>query len=85
MTPEQFAYWLQGFAEMAGATPTDEQWKMIREHLGTVFLKVTNPLTPAPRSKLEEAVEALRKSKTVSPDPWPGFVPPRFDTPKITC
>jgi hypothetical protein len=32
MTPEQFAYWLQGFAELQGAVPTQEQWDSIREH-----------------------------------------------------
>lgn len=45
MTPEQFAYWLQGFAELSGvAVPTTEQWKSIREHLATVFEKVTPPV-----------------------------------------
>jgi len=43
MTPEQFVYWLQGFAEVngKGITPTYDQWEMIREHLDTVFVKVT--------------------------------------------
>lgn len=42
MTPEQFAYWLQGFAELNNGTPPSaEQWKSIREHLATVFKKVT--------------------------------------------
>jgi hypothetical protein len=42
MNSEQFAYWLQGFAEMNGDTPPSyEQWKMIKEHLSLVFKKVT--------------------------------------------
>lgn len=41
MTPEQFAYWMQGFAELNAAPPTAEQWQSIREHLATVFAKVT--------------------------------------------
>lgn len=41
MTPEQFAYWLQGFAELQSLTPTQDQWRSIREHLATVFNKVT--------------------------------------------
>jgi len=42
MTPEQFAYWLQGYTELtAGQQPTPEQWKSITEHLKTVFVKVT--------------------------------------------
>lgn len=45
MTPEQFAYWLQGFAELNGKKPpTEAQWKSINEHLQTVFKKVTPPL-----------------------------------------
>lgn len=41
MTPEQFAYWLQGFAELNQGAPTPEQWKSICDHLYTVFHKVT--------------------------------------------
>lgn len=42
MTPEQFAYWLQGFAEMSAETPpTPEQWECIKAHLGSVFKKTT--------------------------------------------
>lgn len=42
MTEQQFAYWLQGFAELSGESPpTREQWKSIQEHLATVFVKVT--------------------------------------------
>lgn len=40
MTPEQFAFWLQGFAEITdGAHPTPEQWRVIRERLQLVFRK----------------------------------------------
>lgn len=37
MTAEQFAYWMQGFAELNAEPPTAEQWKSIREHLATVY------------------------------------------------
>lgn len=46
MTPEQFAYWLQGFSELNTGTPTGAQWKSIREHLSTVFLKKTPDYGP---------------------------------------
>ena len=48
MTPEQFAYWLQGFAELNPGAPTQEQWQSIRDHLALVFTKVTPvmPTTP---------------------------------------
>ena len=41
MTAEQFAYWLQGFSEIHREPPTAEQWQVIRDHLATVFTKVT--------------------------------------------
>lgn len=43
MTPEQFAYWLQGFAELNPDMnqPTPAQWKAIKDHLATVFNKIT--------------------------------------------
>lgn len=44
MTSEQFAYWLQGFAELNQGPPSAEQWQMIREHLALVFTKVTPPM-----------------------------------------
>jgi hypothetical protein len=44
MDPLQFAYWLQGFSELTNEPPTPEQWKSIKEHLATVFNKVTPPV-----------------------------------------
>jgi len=44
MEPLQFAYWLQGFAEINGTHPTAEQWQVIKDHLATVFKKVTPPV-----------------------------------------
>lgn len=41
MTAEQFAYWLQGYSEIAGEAPTAEQWQVIQDHLKLVFEKVT--------------------------------------------
>lgn len=45
MKSEQFAYWLQGFAELTpGQVPSKDQWEMIVEHLAEVFDKVTPPM-----------------------------------------
>lgn len=41
MTSEQFAFWLKGFVELNGSEPTAEQWQSIKDHLKTVFVKVT--------------------------------------------
>jgi len=51
MTPENFAYWLQGFFEITSATTlTTPQVEMIKQHLGYVFqgkpalIKQSNPI-----------------------------------------
>lgn len=45
MSPENFAYWLQGFIELTkGQAPDLAQWKSIKEHLDLVFNKVTPPV-----------------------------------------
>lgn len=63
MTPEQFCYWLQGRAELMPETPpTAAEWKMIGEHLATVFKKVTPPLQqPAPARSPSEWEEAIKR------------------------
>lgn len=49
MTPEQFAYWLQGYAELNPETPPNAiQWKQIQDHLNLVFKKVTPDYTIRP-------------------------------------
>lgn len=45
MTPEQFCYWLQGYAELSPIEPTIPQWKTIQDHLKTVFDKRTPTYT----------------------------------------
>ena len=46
MNERDFVYWLQGYAEICGEAPSEQQWNMIKEHLQLCFNKVTNPLTP---------------------------------------
>lgn len=41
MTPEQFCYWFQGFAELSDVVPNQTQWDMMRAHINTVFDKKT--------------------------------------------
>lgn len=59
MNSEQFVFWLQGFFELTDSNNlSPNQVKMIKEHLGLVFNKVTPPLeksqTPPPLPKKEE-------------------------------
>jgi len=41
MTPEQFTYWMQGCSEAVEGVPSLAQWVLIKDHLQTVFDKVT--------------------------------------------
>ncbi len=83
MTLEQFAYWLQGFVELGkGAAPTPEQWKSIREHLDTVFKKVTPPVGEPPKAiesdlhrSLREFAERQRQTQNPLQD-WLNHYPP---------
>lgn len=59
MTPEQFCYWFQGFAELNPEPPTKEQWQAMREHVETVFKKVTPPLQPTKIPVPKEEVKPL--------------------------
>lgn len=73
MTPEQFAYWMQGFAELSQSPPNQDQWNAIRAHLRTVFTKVTpsGPLDPEPVHPLIPG--------------WPPVPPAPFPPFTITC
>lgn len=73
MTAEQFAYWMQGFAELNTEPPTAEQWQSIREHLATVFVKVT----PSVQSvKIAPTFPGLNR--------YPGINLP-FEHVQVTC
>ncbi|WP_175980046.1 hypothetical protein [Caballeronia zhejiangensis] len=79
MTPEQFAYWLQGFVELGkGAAPTPEQWKSICEHLETVFKKVTPTVQTGPAESVKDpqAGKSIEEILRRSIQPSHPFIPP---------
>ena len=85
MTPEQFAYWLQGFAEMNPEwSPTPEQWKLIKEHLQTVFKKVTPTLTQ-PYPIINPNQPLTMPGTTTTPNTGPYQSIPGFSPPTIIC
>jgi hypothetical protein len=90
MTPEQFCYWLQGFAELTEGEPNPDsaQWQMIKDHLNTVFNKVTVKRTSTKREllteeikkaetgkKLEDVIKEMQRDSGVDP----------FDRPNVYC
>lgn len=64
MTPEQFAYWLQGFVEMTPTenVPTPQQWTMIKQHLQTVFTKVTPDLGKTEMLNLKDVFKKMPRN-----------------------
>jgi ABC-type sugar transport system substrate-binding protein len=63
MSPENFAYWLQGFVELTqGQTPNPAQWKSIQEHLGLVFKKVTPKVAETVSVKVDVDTKDAQKS-----------------------
>ena len=77
MTPEQFTYWLQGFVELNGTVPTTEQWQSIKEHLTTVFHKVTPPVAlPSYTIDINKHVKELMDKEEQQTLPgWPPLIP----------
>jgi len=91
MTPEQFAYWLNGFAELNPSMeqPTAEQWKSITDHLKTVFVKVTPPVQEPQKVKsvetIEDAMRRFNEQQQRAPSPY-GPTISYFGQPmQITC
>lgn len=90
MTPEQFCYWLNGFGELTTERPTAEQWKAIKEHLGTVFKKVT---PTAPGDQLNDLQKLIRSNRELVgpmvPQDWGKTVTPvpthPFGGLQVTC
>jgi hypothetical protein len=40
--PLHFCYWLKGYTEITNAKmPTEQEWRIINDHLDAVFTKVT--------------------------------------------
>jgi hypothetical protein len=61
MTPENFAYWLNGFFELSGVeTLNEQQVAIVKEHLSLVFTKVTK--SPSNPRNVEDLVKILKEN-----------------------
>lgn len=76
MTPEQFCYWLQGFAEIHQVQPTGQEWVIIMDHLAKVFDKQT----PNRGKTMDDLHRQWQESK-----PDLGRWPIDFEPGKIIC
>jgi hypothetical protein len=78
MTPENFAYWLQGFFEIAGTDElTETQVKMVKDHLALVFQKVTPDRSKKVKKKKKDVSPLEAAARAVDFDP--------FSRPDVTC
>ena len=76
MTPENFTYWLQGFAEISESKGLSEkQWMIVQDHLKLVFKKET-PVYP--KIDLPKELEKVIKKDPFAPYPR---IPMPYDGP----
>lgn len=92
MTPRDFAYWLQGYMEVHGTTPTDEQWQVIQDHLKLVFVKVTPDRQKAKphdedvkKSPLDIDFDEILKRTQRDNDKWPTPTWNPYPPYEVTC
>jgi hypothetical protein len=81
MTPEQFAYWLQGFVELTETRQfSEQQTQIIKDHLKLVFDKrtPTYPSNPVPKTY---PLDPLYNQ----PRPWPEHFWTPGEPYKVTC
>jgi len=70
MTPENFAYWLQGFFEISESNHLSEkQVLMIKNHLNLVFYhsidpKATEGMPPAEAEKKQQVLNEIHAGKS---------------------
>lgn len=71
MTPENFVYWLQGYFEVNRSEKflTEEQFKVVQDHLKTVFHKVT-PVYTTKDSSLPLQVKTYETDPRHNNDPF---------------
>lgn len=87
MDPQQFCYWLQGFAELNnGVPPNDMQWKAIRDHLALVFNKVTPNYPGLGPNWQKEIIKDWKPEPAHVPGPYDVLGPNTLQPPwTITC
>ena len=68
MTPENFVYWLNGFVELNGNSPTPEQWQSIKEHIQLVMTKVTPPVKSASNMFIDYTQNVADKLQQEAPE-----------------
>lgn len=69
MSPENFVYWLNGYVELNGSIPNEQQWESIKDHLQLVMDKkspVRNVFLET--NSLEEHMEKVAEQFKENPE-----------------
>jgi len=90
MTPRDFTYWLQGFAEIHGRAPTADEWRVITDHLQLVFSKETPDRGTSPKDEIKGPFDIdfdkILKREQDRRDNQPGQIPGNpFSPYEVTC
>ncbi len=86
MTSGRFCDWLQGYVELQGELPTQEQWEMIKEHLALVYNKVTSPKKKGILiNKAEDVIEKIKKLSKEKPSELQIEETPKKYIKKVRC
>jgi hypothetical protein len=82
MNAQEFAYWLNGFAELqvVDTPPTTAQWKSIKEHLKLTFTKVTpevnvTTVTPTQGLGVKDLEELVKRINNYPMQPSTPYEP----------
>ena len=81
MTPEQFCYWLQGFAEIHQDQPNGQEWIIIMDHLSQVF----NKQTPDRGKTMNDLHRQWQESKPHGPAQTGPVLPFEYKPGDIVC
>lgn len=84
MEAQAFAYWLKGYVELNGTTPTEAQWKIIVDHLEKVF----DRQTPNRDNGIQQPTQGPNttpslRTMELRPSDMPSWTMPTFDWSKI--
>jgi len=87
MSPQDFAYWLQGFFELSGSESlSPRQVQVIKDHLSLVFDKQTPDRVLFEDSAIEQLQRCLELVEKGEPAIVPMVVPyPGWDHQAVTC
>lgn len=89
MSPNEFCLWLQGYVELGGSIPNEQQWESIKDHLQLVMDKkspVRNVFleTNSLKEHMEKVAEQFKENPEWQQQMLRDKLKPSLDL-QITC